>query len=127
DEILRLLRTHIANGCAKDENGHWTEDQNASTWRQIRERAAAGLPQILHEKTLVLVIHMSPHYVAMLSADEQGCLHEVGESTVRAIEAEHYSAVQIGEDYTPVDYADYLHFTESGGVRLAAEVAKRIH
>jgi hypothetical protein len=125
-QILRQLRAYLPNGCVKDRNGRWTEDSASGTWFAIRKYAATGYPSALHEQTLILVMHWSPHYEAMLSADEQDCLRQVCESTVRTLEEVHYSAMPLGAGYTPADYADNVHLTESGGAKMAAEVAVKI-
>jgi hypothetical protein len=126
NEICGQLRTQFAHGCVKDGQGHWREDKKSDIWQAIRKNAGTGLPEALHNKTLVLVIHMSPRYESMLSEDEQDCLFQVGESTVRTLEEVNYSAIQVGADYDPADYADRLHLTESGGAKMAKEVAAKI-
>jgi hypothetical protein len=91
--------------------------------RQLR----ACFPEACRPRALVLVPHENPHYLGWLSPAEQALSRRLVLDQVRAVEAAGLAALAVGRDFTVDDCNDGGgHYTERGGVRLAAEVAPKV-
>jgi hypothetical protein len=120
-----LGRVHalLPGKCVKDATGHWVEDGSSGLWPALDRAATTSFPAPTRPRTLMLVMWNSPYYLAQFTADEQACHAAVSRRTVRHLEKLGFAALEVGNGYTPADYADRVHLTGSGGVKLAQSVA----
>src|SRR5439155_22335810 len=88
--------------------------------------AAASFPAPTRPRTLLVVYWLSPHYVHLLTPDEQACSAVVSRATVRHMQKLGFSAVEFGADCDEADYGDAVHLAPSGGAKLADTVAPQI-
>ncbi len=86
----------------------------------------AAFPGPFRARTLLLIPHDSPHYVRQLTPAEQEAYRELALRQVRILEKAGFAALEVGYGYTEEDYADRAHFSESGGLKLAGEVAAKV-
>jgi hypothetical protein len=97
-------------------------DRNCALARYVHD----CFPEAVRPRTLILVIRDSPHYVSRLHSAEQARYAATFPATVRVLEANGLSALDVGGDYSDLDYVDRCHLSEQGGRRLAAEVAPKV-
>jgi hypothetical protein len=83
-------------------------------------------PEELRQRTLLVVNHLNPYRVQQLTPEEQKRYYDLFPATVTIAEAAGLSALEIGRQYTVEDYFDWLHFTRSGGQKLAADLAPKV-
>jgi hypothetical protein len=83
-------------------------------------------PEECRRRTLMLVMRDSPHYIAQLSSAEQAAYSSVFPAMARALEAGGMPAMDIGADYSEMDYLDCSHIGEQGGQRLARDIAPKL-
>jgi hypothetical protein len=83
-------------------------------------------PEEVRRRTLLVVAHFNPYRVQQLTAEERERYYELFPATVASAEAAGLHAVEIGKQYTTADYFDWLHFTRSGGQKLAEDLAPRV-
>ncbi len=83
-------------------------------------------PAPCRPRTLILVSHLSPFYLNLLSPSERAEYFEMATLTVEVLEHSGVRSMEIGKDF-PVEY--YLgprHLTVAGGRQMAGEVALRV-
>jgi hypothetical protein len=90
--------------------------------RQLR----ACFPPECRPRTLLLVPFENPYYLALLAPAEQALCRRLVLDQVRAAEGAGLAALAVGRDFTVDDCYDGAHYSEQGGLRLAAEVAPKI-
>ncbi len=84
-------------------------------------------PEDCRPRTLLLIPHENPYYLAMLSPAEQALSRQYALEQVRTAEAVGLSALAVGRDFTVDDcYDGGGHYTEQGGIKLAGEVAPKV-
>jgi hypothetical protein len=86
----------------------------------------ASFPEPCRARTLVLIPHNSPHYVGRLTPAQQEVYRDLAVRQVRILEAAGFASLEVGRHYTEEDFIDGSHLSESGGLRLAAEVAPKV-
>jgi hypothetical protein len=86
----------------------------------------ASFPGPYRARTLVLIPHESPHYVRQLTPAEQDVYRDLAVRQVRILEAAGFASLEVGRGYTEEDFLDRCHLSETGGLRLAAEVAPKV-
>jgi hypothetical protein len=86
----------------------------------------AAFPPPFRARTLLLVCHESPHYVKQLTPAEQQTYRDLVALHVRAVEMAGFASLEVGRNYGVEDFADRCHLSETGGLRLAAEVAPKV-
>ena len=101
-------------------------DQRARAGAVLRDNEMLFLPAALQGHTLMLVVPYSPYYVARLTHAEQADYRFVQSVLARELRRVGFPTVEAGAGYTPADYADCKHLAESGGKKLAAEVAPAV-
>jgi hypothetical protein len=74
----------------------------------------------------VLIAHESPHYVKQLAPAEQEAYRDLAVRQVRLLEKAGFPALEVGRDYDAENFVDRCHLSETGGLRLAAEVAPKV-
>jgi hypothetical protein len=83
-------------------------------------------PDVLRDRTLLCVLHVSPYYRERLTAEEQGRYYETFACSVPALKQLGYGAVEVGRDYCVMDYMDSGHLSDSGAAKMAVEVAGEV-
>jgi hypothetical protein len=126
DFRMGQVRAHLVGQCVKDARQEWVEDSSSGVWPALERAAATSFPEPARERTLFLVLWYSPHYLRQLTADELACYAAASRCTVARLAKLGFAALETGADCEPVDYADIVHFTESGGAKLAEAVAPAV-
>ena len=85
-----------------------------------------SFPEPTRRRTLLLLPHDSPHYVGQLASAERAAYNRVFPAFVSVLEAEGVSALEVGANYTELDYLDCSHFSDRGGRCLATDVAPKL-
>lgn len=83
-------------------------------------------PPGLRGRTLLLALRFSPSFVDPLSPSERADYRAAFPLFVRELEKAGFAAVEVEAGYTAADFVDHYHLTESGGRKLAAEVAPAV-
>jgi hypothetical protein len=87
----------------------------------------ASFPEECRQRTLMLVPYENPYYLSQLCPAEQALSRESTLEQVRAAEAVGLVGLAVGRDFTVDDcYDGGGHYTEQGGLKLAAEVAPKV-
>ncbi len=87
----------------------------------------ACFPADCRPRTLMLIPHENPYYLAQLSPAEQALDRQYAREQVRAAEGVGLHALAVGRDFTVDDcYDGGGHYTEQGGIKLAGEVAPKV-
>jgi len=89
----------------------------------VANEFAAYLPDVLRPRTLYVLRLEGAYYRKRLTPDEQTTYVEVHKRYADAVRQGGMNVVVVGEKYEDKDYFDRSHFSESGGRKLAAEVA----
>ena len=84
------------------------------------------VPESGRARTLLLVMRESPYYLNKLNPAEQDAFGEACQTAVRVLEEVGFSAQEIGRNYTPEDFVDRCHLSETGGKHLAEDVAPMV-
>jgi lysophospholipase L1-like esterase len=90
------------------------------------QELSAAFPEPFRARTLLLIHSDSPHYLKQLTPTEQEAYHDLALRQVRVLEKAGFAALEVSHGYTEEDFVDRGHLSESGGLRLAAEVAPKI-
>jgi hypothetical protein len=109
---------------APDGRGGWME--RPEPWRQFEREVADVLPEAVRPHTLIVLTELNPVHLALLSPEERTRHTQLSASSLARWQSAGYHALVAGTDFTPDDYYDYDHFTESGGIKLARAVASRV-
>jgi hypothetical protein len=125
DSQCSTIRSYL-KGCKMDEAGNWVEDPASGVWPELQRRAEYSFPQVCRRRTLMLVTGFGPHHLLQLSPPEQRLHWAMTQLSVRHLEKVGLHSVVIGENYAAEDYADVVHLSESGGAKLAADVAPAV-
>ena len=83
-------------------------------------------PPHMRERTLVLVTHLSPHYIDKLTGAEQSTYRDLFPQTIRSIEVAQCHALEVGNKYSSIDFYDLFHLSAEGAVRMAHDVAPQV-
>jgi hypothetical protein len=86
----------------------------------------AAFPPPFRARTLLLVCHECPHYVGQLTPAEQQTYRELAVLHVQALEKAGFASLEVGRGYGVEEFKDRCHLSETGGLRLAAEVAPKV-
>jgi hypothetical protein len=116
----------MSGKCVQDAGDQWVENPKSECWNFLERSAVTSFPEPTRGRTLLLIRWPSPHYLGQLSPDEQAGYAAISRCTVRRLGRLGFAALEFGADYTPADYADVHHLAESGGVKLAEEVATQV-
>jgi lysophospholipase L1-like esterase len=112
--------------CVRDKSGHWVANQTSGFWQNVETGWRNAFPDRFHNRTLMLPTHESPYYVKRLTADEQERYDVVMRATEQCLLHVGYPTLIVGAGYCEDDFRDRCHFSESGGARLAREVAPAV-
>jgi hypothetical protein len=107
-----------------DGRGGWTEQPER--WHQFEREVGDVLPEAFRPHALVVLTELNPIHLALLTAEERTRHAQLFAASLRRWQRAGYHAIEVGADFTPDDFYDYDHFTESGGVKLARAVAPRV-
>jgi hypothetical protein len=107
----RLLRT-----CARGTGGAAELDQ----------AQALVFPPGLRQRTLLLAVPYGPRCVRQLGAQEQADYRAALAALVRGAGELGFAALEVGAGYGEDDFVESCHLSESGGKKLAAEVAPAV-
>lgn len=93
----------------------------------VLERAARRVvPTVLRPHTLLVVVRESPHYLDRLTNRERDQYERLLTATAATVEKVGVSGMVAGRGLTADDFSDRCHPSESGGARLAEEIAPRV-
>ena len=116
-ERLPLLRDEVAQGRLL---------VGGSAAVGLEQAPALVLPPSLRGRTLLLPVRYSPYYVSGLSRREQADYRAAFPVFVAALKRAGFASQEVEGDYSNADFVDICHLSESGGRKLAAEVAPAI-
>lgn len=121
---LENVRQLSAAAFVRGADGKWTPV--ASIWDRLGSDISTAFPEALRKRTLTLIGHSSPYYVARLTPDEQerdglACAQAASEW-----EKAGCAAMEFGVNFTVDDYGDRTHLTWHGGQKLADAVAAKV-
>jgi hypothetical protein len=85
-----------------------------------------AIPGPFRARTLLLIHSDSPHYLKQLTPAEQEAYHDLAVRQVRVLELAGFASLEVGHGYGIEDYVDRAHLGESGGLKVAAEVAPKV-
>jgi len=123
---MALPRRWIEGLCIKGQDGQWKEDPNSKEWKAFESLADVVIPPAMRKCTLAVVTYESIFYRRDLTPDEKIQYELSIQGTVRRMNERGYSAVPVGKDFSVDDYNDVLHFSPTGGVKMADTVAPQI-
>ncbi len=106
------------------EAGAWIE--RSAPWQSLEKEIAAVLPQEFRPHTLVVMTELNPVHLALLTPPERARHAQLFSSSLQRWRSAGYNAIAVGAGFEPDNYYDYDHFTESGGIKLARELAPQI-
>lgn len=93
----------------------------------VLERAARRvIPAVLRPQTLLVVVRESPHYLDRLTPVERDKYDRLLTATAAVIDRVGMYGFVAGRGLTADDFYDRCHPSESGGARLAEEIAPRV-
>ena len=93
------------------------------SFADMTQATAAMMPPALRAVSIVVITLNSPHYMDRLSAQEQAALRGPAHRHAEALRGIGFRHVVVPDGYSTDDYADRVHFSISGGEKLAAELA----
>ena len=126
NEHMGLIRKFIDGLCIKGSDGQWREDPDSKVWKEFEHLATTSLPEAMRRRMLAVVTYENPFYRRDLTPDEQ-VIYQIGiEGTLRRLNERSYTTVPVGKDFSIDDYFDILHFSESGGAKMAETVAPKV-
>jgi hypothetical protein len=102
------------------------EAMDHPVWRDFERALRTCFAAPLRPRTVMVALRFSSYYGNRLTPDEQDCLDQAMHITVDKCEAAGFTALEAGRGYDPEDYADWQHLSESGGAKLAGEVAPKV-
>ena len=87
----------------------------------------AALPPSSRARTLVLINEESPYYLDRLTPEERKRYHSVFSRASEVLaEQGGFHALTVGRGWKAEDYVDRCHLSESGGAKLAEQVAPQV-
>src|SRR5262249_22312615 len=122
-ELIPNLRTAMSCFCVKDAEQGWKEKTDSRGWPFFDRGISTTFPAPVRKRTLLLAMWPSPYHLKLLTADERACYAVLSRLTRAHMQKAGFRALEIGRNYPPTDYADWVHLSESGGARMAEEVA----
>jgi hypothetical protein len=122
-DLIPGVRASMPFFCAKDADQGWKERTKEGAWPSFDRGIRDTFPKPIRKRTLLLATWLSPYHIKLLSADERACYGVLSRLTRAHLEKAGFPALEIGSNYQPADYADWVHLSESGGARLAEEIA----
>ena len=123
---LPRVRALALRGCDRDGTGALIPYEASAFWRQVRDYNGAALPQELRERSVMVLNYWSTVYREQLTGEERDCFGQVYAEAARALTDAGFQVVLTGADYADEDYHDRIHLTDSGGRKLARDVAPEI-
>jgi hypothetical protein len=93
----------------------------------VLERAMRRvIPRVLRSHTLLVVVRESPHYLDRLTLSERDKYDRLLTATAATAEKVGIAGLVAGREMTTDDFNDRCHPSESGGARLAEEIAPKV-
>jgi len=92
----------------------------------VPKDAAKFVPDVLRPRALYVLRMEGTYYRKRLTPDEQAAYAELYKRYADALQQGGINALMVGAQYEEKDYFDRSHFSESGGRKLAAEVAPMV-
>jgi hypothetical protein len=124
---MTLFHRHLAaTPLVRDSQGEWREDSAHGNWSVYRRTLHLLFPEAIREHVVLVVPQHSRYHVNQLSPEEQEAYAALCTATARVTEAEHFAALSVGSNFQINDYADLCHYSSSGGVKLARQVAAKV-
>jgi hypothetical protein len=96
------------------------------SWDEFRAALRSSVPGAMRERIVLLVLRQGRFHLNQLSRADLLKYERICRATVRVTEAEGVAALEVGEEFAEADYADFLHFSPSGGDKLAVVVAAKV-
>ncbi len=123
---MKAVRDAMGPLCVRDRRGRWVADEASGFWDGWERAVRVCFPGPARKRTLLLVESYSTYYLDQLTPGERAC-HDAGARlAVRRLRRLGFAAAEIEKGYSAADYADVVHLAESGGAKLAAQVAPEI-
>jgi len=88
--------------------------------------ARAAIPDAFKPRTLILLSYNAPYLVHELSSDEYAAYQFAYSQGRSWLEKAGYHSIIVGPGLVDKDFVDRVHFTASGGQKMASEVAPEI-
>jgi hypothetical protein len=92
----------------------------------IVESCRIAFPGAMRERTCMVVARACPRYTTQLEPSVRNRYEAFFPAAVRALREGGFSALDLGADFTDLDYYDWCHLSEEGGAKLATEVAVEV-
>jgi hypothetical protein len=124
EEQVRNLARDVANRSWKGAAaaGPDPDYSGAPLIRQFSQ----SFPRSLRPHTLVVVNRFSPRFLRRLDAETLARHNADFPETIRALEQAGFVAMDLGKDYTELDFVDSCHISIEGSPKLAADVAPKV-
>ncbi len=123
EEALRTAGGIANRGFVQAPDGVWRKDDRY--WKTFRTSAECILPEAIRGQTLLVTRSINPLYEGRLAPEERERLSEGRRSMHSILDSTGIRCLHF-ESALPEDYADILHPSISGGVKLAEQVAPTI-
>jgi len=120
-KIIRNL-SGLAYGRAPDGRWEMLPGRRADLIRTFAE----AFPDPLKGRTLILISRSSPHYRAMLTADESARDDQAFKDSVALWREAGCHSIEYGRDFGEDDFGDRTHLSKLGGRKLADLVANEV-
>lgn len=124
DTLMANTRAHFGGLTTEDANNILSE--NKDHWDSFRQTYQKNFTPALRENILVAVLWPSPYFIGLLNADEQKQIRFAVPHAVDELHLLGYQAVSLGENFDPEDFETSFHYVESGGNKIAKELALQI-
>ncbi|HKV42881.1 MAG TPA: hypothetical protein VJX67_27030 [Blastocatellia bacterium] len=121
---MKIVRSRFEFLFRADNRGRLQADFRSPTWRSFSRAIRQGVPPIMREHSLMVVLPESPYYLQRLTPDEQDAYAQTSRLTVRELQAAGFHAATPLGIFDPADYNDRTHMVARGGQRLAAFVGR---
>lgn len=83
-------------------------------------------PSPARERTVLVVVPYSPHYVEQLTSAEREAYHAFFPVMLKSLEGGGFPAVHALDRPTASDFADFCHLSGEGGAKMARHIAPKI-
>jgi hypothetical protein len=93
------------------------------SFEDMTETTAAMMPPALRAVSIAVITLNSPYYLERMSPQEQAALRNEAQQHAEALRRIGFRRTIVPTGYSANDYADRVHFSISGGEKLAAELA----
>jgi hypothetical protein len=122
--FMSNLRRQIDSWAQNNADGGVIE--NSTWWNRWRNSYLANMPLEQREKTLVAVLWSNPRFVKMLTPEEQKQYNFLIPHAVTELKKLGYESIDIGKNYDPEDFDTSFHYVDTGGAKIAADIASEI-